>query len=185
MLWKSIQAICSCIRKWLVESTCHICPVLRIHTEWRVQATGAEWHNLTSTFRWDPALCVSFTAAPGARQRHLSWIFRKSRDKQSWQPVVSAHCQRFSTSLKRFLSRSNCINKAPNKSFRAPPPCLHLLSWCFQHTVVLTASHYRGCCKRLNGTLSISIRSNIDFTISHSQWWLRFASVGCRVRHCI
>lgn len=40
----------------------------------------------------------------------------KSCDKQSWRREVNTHCQRFFTSLKRFSSRYNRINKAPDKS---------------------------------------------------------------------
>lgn len=120
-LRETLRSICGRMREQSEEPTCHICPVLHIHTKWRRLSNRCHWNNheiLRFTFHscWHLKL--------GGGRRHLSWIFCKSHDKQSRQPALNTCCQKKkkkrSAYLKTPLIRYNCIDKAPEESYRGP-----------------------------------------------------------------
>lgn len=149
MLWETVQSICGRIREQLEEPTCHICPVLHIHTKWRRLSYRCYWNNheiLRFTFPSRRHLKL----AGGPKTSVMDIL------QEPWQTLAAAsgkHTRpkkKCSTNLKTPLIRYNCIDKAPEKSDRGP-------SWhpsTLSHVASLP-TYRRRCVRGCRGTDSL------------------------------
>ena len=118
-LRETLRSICGRMREQSEEPTCHICPVLHIHTKWRRLSHRCHWNN-HEILRFTFHSCWHLKLGGGAKTSVMD-ILQEPR-----QTITAASAEHMlpkkkrSAYLKTPLIRYNCIDKAPEESYRGP-----------------------------------------------------------------